>query len=652
MALGEKIRQLDEQVAAAVRRALDDARNELRSGLDQAIEDLRGRLSKVSPDLPESFFTEDALRELAEETAPATDQAAAEGEARGRAACAGDLREALSAIDRARGQNAILAALVAVSSQFADRAAVLLLRPEGLVGWVARGFEADDSIRSASVSAQSEGWAALVQSESPTLPLPPPRCAQLVSQLDSPLPLAGVIIPLVLRDRVSAVVYADRTAADGRLETEALQVLTYATALALETLAFREREATSTLKAASRAAGAAAAPQPVVAPAPEAPPAPAPAEEEPVEAAAGGAQLEEVEDLEGETLYEGPSGLTEEEVPELPEETELPADQAEPAAQAEETEHAPAQLAAEPAWATEPEEEIELEEISGAAETDERLTTIEDEPLAESDLEVDEEGFSELPPLDELPPMEEVSGQEIDLEGDQEGGEIEIEEYELELEEDDLGSPATVESTGGAEMAEPAGAAPNQSISWQAEEAGAPESEPSEEMDLGAPPEDLPELPDLDEPPEAAATTPEPPAPPAAAPVAETAGEAAAPAAGDEAPLSEPAGGPVEPPADVEGPGWAFSEKQAAAPTGDDAAHDEARRLARLLVSEIQLYNQEEVAEGRRNNDIYERLKDDIDRSRQLYEERVDPGIRESTDYFYQELVRQLGAGDSKTLGI
>ena len=77
-----------------------------------------------------------------------------------------------------------------------------------------------------------------------------------------------------------------------------------------------------------------------------------------------------------------------------------------------------------------------------------------------------------------------------------------------------------------------------------------------------------------------------------------------------------------------------------------------ARRLARLLVSEIQLYNQEEVEEGRRNNDVYERLKDDIDRSRQLYEERVAPDLRESTDYFYQELVRQLGAGDAKSLGI
>ena len=118
------------------------------------------------------------------------------------------------------------------------------------------------------------------------------------------------------------------------------------------------------------------------------------------------------------------------------------------------------------------------------------------------------------------------------------------------------------------------------------------------------------------------------------------------------APQPAGTGGAVEPPADVEGPGWAFSAAREPVAKHEEAAHEEARRLARLLVSEIQLYNQDEVEEGRRNRDVYERLKDDIDRSRQLYEERVDPGVRETTDYFYQELVRQLAAGDAKALGI
>jgi len=86
--------------------------------------------------------------------------------------------------------------------------------------------------------------------------------------------------------------------------------------------------------------------------------------------------------------------------------------------------------------------------------------------------------------------------------------------------------------------------------------------------------------------------------------------------------------------------------------TGENALHDEARRLARLLVSEIKLYNEEQVLEGRRNRDLYVRLKEDIDRSRQIYDERVHESVRTTTDYFHQELVRSLAGGDARALGL
>ena len=108
----------------------------------------------------------------------------------------------------------------------------------------------------------------------------------------------------------------------------------------------------------------------------------------------------------------------------------------------------------------------------------------------------------------------------------------------------------------------------------------------------------------------------------------------------------------VRPPSGVQGPGWAFATTRIQASSSEEALHEEARRLARLLVSEIKLYNEEQVEAGRRNRDIYERLREDIDRSRQMYEERVEPRLVKSTDYFYQELVRILAAGDSKALGI
>ena len=66
---------------------------------------------------------------------------------------------------------------------------------------------------------------------------------------------------------------------------------------------------------------------------------------------------------------------------------------------------------------------------------------------------------------------------------------------------------------------------------------------------------------------------------------------------------------------------------------------------------EIKLYNEQKVVEGRRSHDLYERLKEDIDRSRQMYEKRVSASVAAKFDYFYDELLHTLGEGDPGKLG-
>jgi hypothetical protein len=83
----------------------------------------------------------------------------------------------------------------------------------------------------------------------------------------------------------------------------------------------------------------------------------------------------------------------------------------------------------------------------------------------------------------------------------------------------------------------------------------------------------------------------------------------------------------------------------------EQKAHEDAKRFARLVVSEIKLYNEAKVNEGRRQKDIYERLKEDIERGRQLYTDRVAAPVRDATNYFYDELVRILAGGDASALG-
>ena len=79
--------------------------------------------------------------------------------------------------------------------------------------------------------------------------------------------------------------------------------------------------------------------------------------------------------------------------------------------------------------------------------------------------------------------------------------------------------------------------------------------------------------------------------------------------------------------------------------------HNDARRFARLLVSEIKLYKERQVVEGRSQGDLYTRLREDIDRSREMYDKRVKPEVAQKYDYFHHELVNTLAEGDRTKLG-
>ncbi len=82
----------------------------------------------------------------------------------------------------------------------------------------------------------------------------------------------------------------------------------------------------------------------------------------------------------------------------------------------------------------------------------------------------------------------------------------------------------------------------------------------------------------------------------------------------------------------------------------DNATHQKARRFAKLLVDEIKLYNKEEVDAGRKNHDLYDRLRDSIDKSRASYDKRWGTTIT-NADYFKEELVRNLAENDVAVLG-
>lgn len=97
-------------------------------------------------------------------------------------------------------------------------------------------------------------------------------------------------------------------------------------------------------------------------------------------------------------------------------------------------------------------------------------------------------------------------------------------------------------------------------------------------------------------------------------------------------------------------PGSSTSSAPAMSPEDADT-HRKAQRFARLLVDEIKLYNQAKVTEGRKSKDLYDRLKEDIDKSRATFKKRYGNTVAANADYFQAELVRSLAEDDASIMG-
>jgi hypothetical protein len=150
---------------------------------------------------------------------------------------------------------------------------------------------------------------------------------------------------------------------------------------------------------------------------------------------------------------------------------------------------------------------------------------------------------------------------------------------------------------------------------------------------------------------ERAGVPPPRPAPPPAPAPANPDGEGASTVMFNAATFAQMKQAPAAPARPAPAPARPAAPPARALSPDEQKAHEDAKRFARLVVSEIKLYNESKVNEGRRNKDIYERLKEDIERGRQMYADRVPAGVRDSTNYFFDELVRILAGGDAGALG-
>lgn len=670
---------------------LSEKLDEARSHLDQSGSAFRRLVEQTQSDL-EATVRRELTAALPEAEATPAPTVTGTGSA--------SLRAAVELIDGAENQAEVLSRMLEQVSSACGRSALLLGRSmdpietqANLNVWNAVGF-GRESFDGVEVEVPASWRPALVADAS--LQLSADDAAPVLSALGGDRAEDAVLIPFVLRDAAYAVLYADDHGRD--LDVDAVQLLCFVASQAMECLAVRsarpaasirpvaetaapeEVEADDTVEALSEEADTEGPSTPTFFASPslqgvgDTTDAPAPMEEDDAPTQTDGIpwpqeasdieepapELIDVEPEEPEAVAAEPLevSLESEESEDAGPSTPLPTAPETP----EPIDRVTAETAA-PTWIeAEPETPSEGFVVGDQPPADDTVEVIEPESspeapapppvAADSFVSAIDEPAAATPPPPPPPPFQPAAE---DLGFATRAVPIEAEPVEPEQAEE---APPEIDQADSPEVEAtdetPSGATPFLSTEATTEDAAPPRPAAFDTLqDTPAPADEPVAESTLPAGNETVAVPPVAPAPTAPPPAVRTPDVSAEEPAEIEVPKTPPATSPgsseVRPPQNVDGPGKAFSREPS---SGEDPRDDEARRLARLLVSELKLYNEDEIGRGKRAGNIYQHLREDIDRSRRIYEERIAEEVRQRQDFLQEELVRGLADGNPELLGM
>ena len=137
-------------------------------------------------------------------------------------------------------QAEILSSLLDGSGKFSQRSALFVIKGGNAVGWRARGFDNNDAIRSVSFDPNSGLAGRAYGDRQPVQAASAEFDSKFISTFGEPLVgTNAIVLPLVLREKVAALVYADGGAV-GKMDPSALECLTRGAGLWLEIVAARK----------------------------------------------------------------------------------------------------------------------------------------------------------------------------------------------------------------------------------------------------------------------------------------------------------------------------------------------------------------------------------------------------------------------------
>jgi hypothetical protein len=72
------------------------------------------------------------------------------------------------------------------------------------------------------------------------------------------------------------------------------------------------------------------------------------------------------------------------------------------------------------------------------------------------------------------------------------------------------------------------------------------------------------------------------------------------------------------------------------------STHEQAKRLARTILSDILLYNQAKVKEGIEKDSLFDVLSEELAEGKKYYESMVEVSLRQSTNFFSEAVIDVL----------
>ena len=184
---------------------------------------------------------EELVRRVLEQLPQGTGEAATGASGEGGSA---NLLKAISAIQSGTTQREILRTLLDNTVRYSGRGALFVVKAGAATGWQGRGFDkdGDDTIKDFALNVSTGVPEQALRSRMPFSGATRDIDPEFVAKFGAPADDQVMVLPLLLKEKVAALVYADAGAdGGGKLDASAVELLVLATSAWLEVASLRKQ---------------------------------------------------------------------------------------------------------------------------------------------------------------------------------------------------------------------------------------------------------------------------------------------------------------------------------------------------------------------------------------------------------------------------